>query len=304
MAGEVENAATGGTAKADDTKDGAGEHAHTMLIEKFQDFNTGAEDHFFFSQVSEEKFSNLPPSWLLLNSESTIYIIANKAMVSNIKISSSLITLHCNSGPQQVEYTNELNGYRRVWYDPKAITNILSLYRTTRKYRVVFNSKASNCFRMMLPWREVVFNVSTNGLYYHDTVDRAIVLVKTVTENNEGFTLREYEGAKAARRALGLVGYPSERDSTNMVSSNMIVNFPVTPRDIKNANKIFGPNAPFMKGKSVRRLPEAVVSNYFEIPEEILSMNVGLEVSVDIMFIDNLAFLVSVINQLKFTMIE
>ena len=157
---------------------------------------------------------------------------------------------------------------------------------------------------MMLPWREVVFNVSTNGLYYHDTVDRAIVLFKTVTENNEGFTLREYEGAKAARRALGLVGYPSERDFTNMVSSNMIVNFPVTPRDIKNANKIFGPNAPFMKGKSVRRLPEAVVSNYFEIPEEILSMNVGLEVSVDIMFIDNLAFLVSVSNQLKFTMIE
>ena len=115
MAGEVENAATGGTAKADDTKDGAGEHAHTMLIEKFQDFNTGAEDHFFFSQVSEEKFSNLPPSCLLLDSKSTIDIIANKAMVSNISKSPSPITLHCNAGSRKLKYTANLNGYGRVW---------------------------------------------------------------------------------------------------------------------------------------------------------------------------------------------
>ena len=71
--------------------------------------------------------------------------------------------------------------------------------------------------------------MSTNGLYYHDTVDHVIVLNNTVAENHEGFTCQEYKGGKAARRALGLVGYPLERDFTNMVSSNMIVNFPVMP---------------------------------------------------------------------------
>ena len=39
---EDENMASGGATKAVDAKDGAGEHAHTMLVEKFWDFNTRA----------------------------------------------------------------------------------------------------------------------------------------------------------------------------------------------------------------------------------------------------------------------
>ena len=46
---------TGGTDKADDTKDGVNEHAHTMFVDKFQDFNTREEYHFLLSQVKEEK---------------------------------------------------------------------------------------------------------------------------------------------------------------------------------------------------------------------------------------------------------
>ena len=119
-------------------------------------------------------------------------------MVSNIRKSPSPITIDCNAGSRQVDYTADLNGYGRVWYDPKAIAKILSLSCATRKYRVVFDSEAGNCFRMILPGREVVFNVSTNGLYYHNSVDRAIVLFNTVAENCEGFTRWEYEGAKTA----------------------------------------------------------------------------------------------------------
>ena len=106
---EAENTAAGGVTKAADTKDGAGEHAHMMLVNKFQEFNTGAEDHFFFLQVSEEKFSNLPHRWLILGIESTIDIITNKSMVSNIRKLPSPIILHCNAGSRQVEYTADLN---------------------------------------------------------------------------------------------------------------------------------------------------------------------------------------------------
>ena len=40
----------------------------------------------------------------------------------------------------------------------------------------------------MLPGREVVSNVSTNGLYYHNTVELTIVLTNMVEENYEVFT--------------------------------------------------------------------------------------------------------------------
>ena len=54
---EAENTAARGATKAVDAKDGAGKHARIMLVDEFRDFNTGSEDHFFFSQVSEEKLS-------------------------------------------------------------------------------------------------------------------------------------------------------------------------------------------------------------------------------------------------------
>ena len=74
-------------------------------------------------------------------------------MVSKISKSPSPITIHYNAGSRKVEYTANHNGYERVWYNPKAIENIPSLYCATRKYRVVFNSEPGNCFRMMLPNR-------------------------------------------------------------------------------------------------------------------------------------------------------
>ena len=51
-----------------------------------------------------------------------------------------------------------------------------------------------------------------------------------------------------------------------MVCSNMIVNCPVTFSDVKNAKLIFGPDISSLKGKSVRRKLDSVVTDYVEIP--------------------------------------
>ena len=153
----------------------------------------------------------------------------------------------------------------------------------------------------MLPGREVVFKVSTKGLYFQDTVDRAIVLLNTETENCEGFTHREYKGSDAASCALKLVGYLPERKISIMVSSNMKTNSTVTSHKIQNSNKIFGPDIPSMKGKSFRRRPKSAVRDYVEILEEILRMKTDLEVLVDVIFVNKLPFLVSTSKILKFT---
>ena len=95
--------------------------------------------------------------------------------------------------------------------------------RVARNYIVSFDTDKGNCFRVHLSGRDVIFMVSTNGLYYHDTQDRVIVMT-TVTENMEGFTKREVAVAGDARRGLKLVGYPSERDYTDMVRSKILKN--------------------------------------------------------------------------------
>jgi hypothetical protein len=74
-------------------------------------------------------------------------------------------------------------------------------------------------------------------------------MVTTTKSNLEGLTDREFEKAKAARRALGLVGYPSPRDFKNMVISKMIKNFSVTSTDIDNADKLFGDFIATLRGR-------------------------------------------------------
>jgi hypothetical protein len=98
-------------------------------------------------------------------------------------------------------------------------------------------------------------------------------MVNTVAENREGFTQREYDDAKAARRGLVMVGYSSPKDFKNMFRSNMIKNCPITPANIAAANKIFGPDVASLKGKTTRTTPKPVLIDYVKIPKEIIDIN-------------------------------
>ena len=64
--------------------------------------------------------------------------------------------------------------------------------RATKKFRVIFDSEGGNFFRMVLPNREVRFQLSPNGLYCFDASDRenSVLLLNTVSDNREGFTRR------------------------------------------------------------------------------------------------------------------
>ena len=69
--------------------------------------------------------------------------------------------------------------------------------RSTKKFWVIFNSEGRNFFRMVLPDREMIFQLSPNRIYYFDVADseNSMLLLNTVSENRAGFTRREYEGA-------------------------------------------------------------------------------------------------------------
>jgi hypothetical protein len=150
---------------------------------------------------------------------------------------------------------------------------------------VHYDSDNGKQFIVVQPTKQVVFQQSATGLYYHDTTNRAVVMVNTVNGNREGFTNRAVRAAKQSRRALGMVGYPSERDFKNMVSSNMILNCPVKPEDISAANKIFGPNVASLKGKTVRATQDPVLTEYVQIPREIVDLNKKVTITADIMFV-------------------
>jgi hypothetical protein len=130
---------------------------------------------------------------------------------------SGSLKVHCNAGTKIVKHVATLNNYGTVWFNKDGIANILSMSLVKKKFPVRYDSAVGDQFIVSKPDKDVIFAASSSGLYYHDTTNRAVMLVTTVKENKEGFTDREFTRAKAAHRALGLVGYPSPRDFKNMV---------------------------------------------------------------------------------------
>jgi hypothetical protein len=281
--------------------------AVTMMADEGAAYNYDNWEEFNFHQ------SNLKvnPAWILLDNCSTTDMFCNKKLLTNIRPSDTMLKIHCNAGTKEVNQVGTLKNYGTVWYSDSAIANILSLSQVKRKFPIAYDSKNVNEFHVVKPEKYVLFKESKSGLYYHDTTNRAFIMlnadkmaVDTVRNNREGFTDRAYERAKGERKALGLVGYPSPKDFKHMVSSNMIKNRPVTYINITNANKIFGPDLATLKGKTVRITPPPVMIDYVQIPKEIMSLSRNVILAIDIMFVNGLPFMVSISRKIKFTTVE
>ena len=85
-------------------------------------------------------------NWVLLDSQSTVDMFSNPHMLSNIRVASETVDIHCNAGMRTVNMIGDLNGYGTIWFDPKGIANILSLHRVIDRHHVQFDSRSDNNF--------------------------------------------------------------------------------------------------------------------------------------------------------------
>jgi hypothetical protein len=73
----------------------------------------------------------------------------------------------------------------------------------------------------------------------------------------------------------------------------MFRNSPLTPKDIENAQKIFGLSMPCIKGKWTRGRPDAMRLDYVSIPLELVSTNKYDTIAANVMFVSGLPVLVT-----------
>ena len=69
----------------------------------------------------------VPLTWLLLDSQSSVDLIANNKMLVNTRTvrDEDAIRVHCNSEVKIFNLTDDLPRYGNVWYEPAGISNIL-----------------------------------------------------------------------------------------------------------------------------------------------------------------------------------
>ncbi|WP_288992819.1 polyprotein of Ty1/Copia retrotransposon [uncultured Marinobacter sp.] len=159
----------------------------------------------------------------------------------------------------------------------------------------------------------IKFECSPDGLYQYSVSkgyqqslkeDRKDIgtsnLISTVTENRQGYTLRQFERAKEARRLYHIVGTPTVENFKSLLRMNVIKNCPVTVEDINISEKIFGPDMSCLKGKSTRRKPKPVRQDLIEIPKELIAKHHDIELCMDTMYVNECGMLTAIDRTIKF----
>ena len=178
------------------------------------------------------------------------------------------------------------------------IANLLSIPQLEEEGYVVDYNTERNWVVTSPKGNKITFKKGTgmyHGMPYINLREnhKGFQMIETVRKNFEGFTKRQVEEAILARKIQAMVAHPTNEVFKQMVSSKSLKNSKVTVEAISNARAIFGPNRPGLKGKTTRKKPSRVVPDYLGIPLEIYRANWYVTLGADVMFVNGLAFLVT-----------
>jgi hypothetical protein len=160
---------------------------------------------------------------VLLDSQSTIDLICNKALVTDVFKSNKSMRLKSKGGTMTVRQQAKIKGYgKKVWYSERAIPHILALSNVIKQYRVTYDSNAQIFIVHCQPYgiQNLEFRMHHSGLHYYDPRDKEFTFVNTVSGNMEGLTKRQIQRAEKARTLYAALSYPSWKDFTWIIRSH------------------------------------------------------------------------------------
>ena len=192
---------------------------------------------------------------ILLDSCSTVNLIANKDLLDGIHKVPTTMRICCNAGVTSTNLQGWLGDFPEpVWYNPKGVANIMSLFVVKKYYRVQYDSAKQDAMIVVKPdGSDMVFTPTAKGLYALNNHLAGWAHVNTVAERKSEYTKREYRDAVLAWKIQNILMFPGVQAYTKIADSKLIANCPIGRADIAAAERIFGPNLGALKGKMVKR---------------------------------------------------
>ena len=169
----------------------------------------------------------IDPAWILLDSQSTISVFNNPAMIQNIRDSGRTLRAITNGGYQDSSQIGDFPNLGEVWFNPSSIANILSLADVCKVCRVTMDSDKTPSINVHRKDGSIMqFVEHPSGLYvYNSNVSNnsvtAYTLVSTVAKQKQMFTPRQIRDADRARSLYRHIGRPSETDFQRILRNMM-----------------------------------------------------------------------------------
>ena len=124
---------------------------------------TQLHEEYIITQQEARKTIN--SNLVLLNSQLTVNLFTNPEHVRNIRPATTPINVHCNRGTLTTNAESDF-GDTPVYFDDRGITNVLSLYRLGRKFKVTYDSTdRGGVFKVYTKQGVIEFKPTTNGLH-------------------------------------------------------------------------------------------------------------------------------------------
>lgn len=250
---------------------------------------------------------HVPPTWILLDNQSTINLFVNGSMLQDIHSCGETLQVHSTAGVISTDLQGTLPGFGPVWFVPNGIANIMSLSLMSQIAHVQFDSEDGNHFhvRKYSDDAQFCFEQSKAGLYYLDTKDilyghEGFSFLTTVADNKSKYAQQDVYQADIARKLHRIIGRPSSRNFKKFLNGNMIKNCPVSAKDITAADHIYGTDVGILKGKTTRRKSPRVRFHHTDIPVSIMQRYQTVTLCVDIMKVNGIPFLMTISRHIRF----
>jgi len=221
-----------------------------------------------------------------------------------------------NAGTKRMYQKGKIEGFGEAWFDPQQVANIFGFAKLEDRYRITYDSNIEKAFNVHTEDGIVKLKRNNDGLYTYRPSDEYLkdvaadnsvdheyestFMVQTTEENKKGYTQRQFERAKQARKLYHILGCPTVENYKHILRQNLIKNCPVTIEDVTIAEKIFGPDIGSLKGKSTRSRPQPVKEDLIEIPRELTEQHQDLTLCLDIMFVSGMPMLTGIDRSIRF----
>jgi len=152
---------------------------------------------------------------------------------------------------------------------------------------------------------ELIFSPMQYGLYACSP-DQAqqMAMVTMVTDLEAMYTPRQKQTEQEAQRIQSIIMCPATRECRWVVDHHLIPNCPVSGQDIFAVEKLYGLNLGNLKGKTVACPGKNTNQSVNPVPDNILSIHGNMMLCMDIMHVNGVTFLITVLKHTNFGTIE